>query len=187
MSKIQLKCKHCDKSFERSQKEYNRNVEKKQRICCSRSCAAYLRNASMTKEDWHRMYENQKKTFDIKSQCGNRKSEYSPFKAFLNKGRASIIRHKHDTNIDLVYLKEIWDKQNGKCAYTGIKMALPATTDRVHKLKSLKKASIDRIDSSKGYVKGNIEFVCMAINLGKRDRSKQEMKDFIEEIKGAEV
>ena len=61
-------------------------------------------------------------------------------------------------------------------------MILPKTTAPHHQLKSLKKASLDRIDSSKGYFKNNIEFVCMAINFTKRDRTKEEMKSFIKEI-----
>jgi hypothetical protein len=50
------------------------------------------------------------------------------------------------------------------------------------KLHSLTRASLDRIDSSKGYIKGNVEFVCLAINFAKNDFKKEEMKSFIKEI-----
>lgn len=87
---------------------------------------------------------------------------------------------QHRSEIDVQYLKELWDNQNGICPYTGIKMLLPKTsTDFFH---SLKKASLDRIDSKKGYIKGNVEFVCSAINLAKNSFTREEMKEFLSEI-----
>lgn len=47
---------------------------------------------------------------------------------------------------------------------------------------SLKRASLDRIDSSKGYIKGNVEFVCYAINLAKNSFTRDEMKEFLKEV-----
>lgn len=43
------------------------------------------------------------------------------------------------------------------------------------------KASLDRIDSSKGYIEGNVEFVCSAINLAKNNFSKEAMVSFLQE------
>lgn len=183
MNTIELKCERCGNTFKRNIKEYKRNKERNQRICCSRSCTAFLRNASMTDEYWKEQYEKQKNTFDIKSQSGNRLDEYSPFRLYLRKGRASIKKHKDEIDIDEKYLKELWEKQNGICPYTGIKMVLMKTSSQQHRIRSLKKASIDRIDSSKGYLKGNVEFVCYAINNAKNNFSKKEMKNFISEIK----
>ncbi len=182
MKIIKLKCEKCGKDFERRLVEYKRNKKLKQRICCSRSCTAYIRNSSMSSEYWKEQYEKNKKIFDIKSQSNNRKDEYSPFKLFLCKGRATMVKHKNEINIDKKYLKELWEKQKGICPYTGIKMILPKTTSQLHQIKSLKKASLDRIDSSKGYLKGNVEFVCMAINNAKNNFKKEEMISFIQEI-----
>ena len=86
-------------------------------------------------------------------------------------------------NITPEYLKEIWEKQNGVCPYTGIKMLLPESSSKYHKIKSLKKASLDRIDSSVGYRCGNVEFVCYAVNLGKNNHTKSEMEEFVRERK----
>lgn len=44
-------------------------------------------------------------------------------------------------------------------------------------------ASLDRIDSTKGYVKGNVQFVCRAINLAKSTFSDADMKNFIDNIR----
>jgi len=48
---------------------------------------------------------------------------------------------------------------------------------------SYKMASTDRIDSSKDYIKENIQYVSRNINLAKGTLSHQEMLDFINLIK----
>lgn len=187
MKTITLTCQNCNKFFERKLCEHNKNLNRGMtKTFCSLSCFARVRNASMSKEYWQKQYKKQKHTFDIKSQAGNRRDEYSPFKHFLNSGRASIIKHKNEINIDIQYLKECWEKQNGTCPYTNLKMILPKNTKECN-FKSLKKASLDRIDSSKGYIKGNVEFVCMAINLAKKNHSKKEMEGFLFEIKNPSI
>ena len=66
-------------------------------------------------------------------------------------------------------------------------MVLPKNTKDYYKTHSLKKASLDRIDSSGGYDKGNVQFVCQGVNLTKKDFPHNEMVSFIEEIKNAEI
>jgi hypothetical protein len=60
------------------------------------------------------------------------------------------------------------------CPYTGKKMSLGKET-------SPYSASLDRIDSSKGYMKGNVEFVCLAVNLAKQSFSREQMMTFFQE------
>lgn len=68
---------------------------------------------------------------------------------------------------------EIFLKQGKKCALTGeILYFSPIQTDR-----KKSNASLDRIDSSKGYTENNIQWVLKNINLMKRELSD---KDFIE-------
>jgi hypothetical protein len=184
MNTITQICDHCKDKFEQPLKEFNRKRKNNMsKNFCSRSCSTAARNESMDESYWKQRYKNQKKTFDIKSKSGNRQDEYSPFRFALGSVRASIIKHKHkhETDIDVKYLKELWEKQNGICPYTGLKMILSRNTLEHSKLKSLKKASLDRIDSSKGYIKGNVEFVCMAINLAKINHTKQNMIQFIQD------
>ena len=185
---ITLKCNWCEKEFERKLCEHKRNLKIgiKNVFCCG-GCSTLYWNSKRSKEFWKKQYENQKKTFDIKNVCGNRKDEYSPFRFFLNKGHASMIKHKDEIDIDEKYLKELWEKQNGVCPYTGIKMILPKTTHKSNQIKSLKRASLDRIDPSKGYLKNNVEFICYAINNAKNNFSKEEMKNFISEIKSTNL
>lgn len=58
-------------------------------------------------------------------------------------------------------LSVIWEKQKGRCAYT--KLPLLATANQFNTV------SLDRVDSSKGYVVNNIQLVCAAINKMKQE------------------
>lgn len=64
---------------------------------------------------------------------------------------------------------EIWFSQNGECSVTGIKM-----TWRQGKVMPTS-ISMDRIDPSIGYEKGNIRFICHAVNLFKSTGTDAEM------------
>lgn len=80
-----------------------------------------------------------------------------------------------DFDIDMDYIDAIWQQQGGKCALTGLQMT--------HVFNNLKAASIDRIDSSQGHVKGNIQLVCQFINRAKNKHTNEEMLAVLNEIK----
>lgn len=69
-----------------------------------------------------------------------------------------------DCNIDLDYLKELWDIQNGKCAISGIDMTYTLDEGRV-----FSNVSVDKINSKDGYIKGNVQLMCMSVNQLKSD------------------
>lgn len=67
-----------------------------------------------------------------------------------------------EVTIDEKYLDTLFNMQNGRCAYTNLKLTLPLKwNDRTYN------ASVDRIDSSKGYIEGNVQFVHKHINIMK--------------------
>lgn len=72
------------------------------------------------------------------------------------------------TNKDL---QELIEKQNFKCALTGEEL----TTQFKHNCAEYN-ASLDRIDSSKGYIEGNVQWVTKDINFAKYKMSQE---DFI--------
>lgn len=68
-------------------------------------------------------------------------------------------------NITIDYVWELYQKQNGKCALSGID--IPLSYAKLYPngaTKQLSIASLDRIDSSKGYIKGNVWWVHKDIN-----------------------
>lgn len=62
----------------------------------------------------------------------------------------------------------VWEKQHGLCAYTGWPMSTHTKNSRL--------VSVDRIDSSIGYVKENIQLTCWSVN---RAKSFMDEKEFI--------
>lgn len=97
-------------------------------------------------------------------------------KRFLGlKDRAKKLNLEIDIDID--YLKELWNKQEGKCALSKINMTNISNKGRI-----LTNLSIDRIDSKLGYIKNNIQFVCMAVNQMKSDLTLDELYFLCESI-----
>lgn len=59
-------------------------------------------------------------------------------------------------DLDIEYLQELYNKQNGKCCFTGRKIIFVRNAKKNHLNQT---ASLDRIDSSKGYIKDNVQWV----------------------------
>ena len=78
-------------------------------------------------------------------------------------------------NITPEYIQEILEKQNYKCAYSGITFS----SDRKDKYTY---PTIDRIDSNKGYVKGNICICTQFVNTMKNNATVDQFKDIITKI-----
>lgn len=74
-------------------------------------------------------------------------------------------------------LLDLWNKQAGICALSGITMTYALDNGR-----TFTNISIDRINSNLGYKKDNIQLVCMAVNQMKSDLSIQELYMFCEAI-----
>lgn len=92
------------------------------------------------------------------------------------------LRERKGCFVNLNDLKEIWEKQNGYCAYSNVKLILP-THSNTSPVVAYRMASVDRIDSKKPYTKDNIQFVSRTINYAKNSMSHQEMCTFINIIK----
>jgi hypothetical protein len=74
-------------------------------------------------------------------------------------------------------LHELWNKQNGICALSGIPMTYCFDSGRVPT-----NVSVDRIDSTLGYIRGNTQLVCMAVNQMKSDLTIEQLKYFCKSI-----
>lgn len=88
---------------------------------------------------------------------------------------------KRSSDVDVDYLLQVWNTQQKRCFYTGILLTLP-TPERGSRITT---ASLDRIDSEKGYVKGNVQFVSMAINFMKNNMSHDETLQLVQLIKNS--
>lgn len=64
--------------------------------------------------------------------------------------------------------------QNKKCALTGRKIVFVPRGKSINKTRTETTASLDRIDSNKGYVVGNVQWVYKKINMMKQGYSQDE-------------
>lgn len=71
----------------------------------------------------------------------------------------SALRRNHLWNLSHEQISELYRKQAGQCALTGLEMG--------GDLSSPYRASLDRIDSDLGYEPGNVQFVCSVVNVMK--------------------
>ena len=167
-------CDECGKEGIKSKTEYERNLRLGRKNYCCRSCAA--KGANRTKAT--KKYECSDALKEhLKSIAGNRGDEYTPFRYTLR----CIKRRFKEIDIDLPYLKEVWENQKGICPYTGLNL-IPPTDTNVNTLDITLRSSLDRIDSSKGYIKGNIQFISTPINYMKSTMTDLETKKFLKLI-----
>lgn len=149
------------------------SIEKKDNIClCRCSCA----DKTEKLVDTYSLVTGDSKSCGS-PECRNKKgSNHHNWKGvgeISGTHIAGIKRHARDRNIQYVVSDEyIWQKflsQNRKCALTGKLLIFATTWDDYAQT-----ASLDRIDSSKGYIEGNIEWVHKDVNMMKIDYSKEE-------------
>lgn len=102
--------------------------------------------------------------------------KYKLTQALKGTKRRSKLKNTYN-NLDLEYLFYLWSLQEGKCALTGIDMTYKFYEGRVNT-----NLSVDRIDSSKGYTKENVQLVTMAANQMKNDLTTEELLDLCSRI-----
>lgn len=87
----------------------------------------------------------------------------------LTKGRVEASTF----SLDIELLLEMWNEQAGRCAYSGIPLS--------HQPLSQWKASIERVNPSKGYIKENIILVCSELN-STSQWSTEKLQQFLLEL-----
>lgn len=80
-------------------------------------------------------------------------------------------------DIDLGFLLQLYESQGGKCALSGVEMTYFAGNGRVDT-----NISIDRIDSSKGYLRSNVQFVCAIVNRMKQDSTEEQFFEWCRRV-----
>lgn len=151
---ITLTCSVCGKEFSRVASIEKSSRKSFKNVCCSRACSSKVQHsgdASLKK----RLY------YQLSQAIRTRDKEVGE-------------------DVDEDYLLEIWNRQGGKCPYSGQEMILKPHRNRGIRVPN--QASVDRIDSSLGYVRGNIEFVSLIANMAKNIWTKQDVLDFCNQV-----
>lgn len=166
--KIKLKCINCNKDFEKSLKEHKRQIKNgNDRFFCSLSCVCFKRNE-----------ENPPKG-NLENLKPKSKDQYTPFRYYVNRGNYRGKRKKKlGCDLTVEFLKELWEKQNEICPFTGCKLILPKDTAHGWDKKDPYNASLDRIDNSIGYMKGNVRFISVMANLARQTFTDEQLINF---------
>lgn len=161
-----LICKQCCKEFSIPTKEVTRQRKNgREHFFCSRSCSSLYGNSLPGRNH-----------VPPAPQYGNAFAKTSNFGWYFHRMRA---RHKQEIDITPDYLEKLWEEQNGKCAITGLPINLQYWNTR----KTPFSASLDRKDSSKGYLKGNVQFVAYSVNMAKNNFTDEQIKEFFDAVR----
>lgn len=104
----------------------------------------------------------------------NWKSKNQISMTYINSVKYRAELKKIDFNLSEDFLWELYNKQNGLCKLSGLKLSLFCNDQT---------ASIDRIDSSVGYVNNNVQWVHRDVNYIKYNLSETELLYICEKIK----
>ncbi len=169
-TQIILTCPKCGIEYSKDKSEYDRNNKLGRVSVCSLACTG----------DINRIPINKISHYNISQHSKNRIDKYTPFRYYVK----LMNNHKKDVSVTIDDLIYIWEKQNGVCPYTLVKLKLQTHSSiALHNLNDwYLYASIDRIDSRKPYSLDNIEFVSVGINYLKNRFRKQEVIDFLKII-----
>ena len=77
-------------------------------------------------------------------------------------------------NVSIEHLDKIWEEQEGRCYYTNEELDVTSRNNAT--------ASLDRRDSTQGYIEGNVIWVDKDVNYCKYTLSEDRFLDLIEKI-----
>ena len=89
----------------------------------------------------------------------------------------ALKENKFKFDLTLEQLLELWDKQKGLCAISGLEM-----TTIKGKGKMPLNASIDSIQPGQDYTISNIQLVCSHVNMMKSNLTEEELLEFCKAI-----
>lgn len=97
--------------------------------------------------------------------------------AYFKEIKRKALQRNKTFDISKEYVWELYQKQDGRCALSNT----PITFGRLQ-YKYETTASLDRIDSSKGYIEGNVQWVHKLVNLMKNSISESNFIDICTSI-----
>ena len=160
-----VECHQCGIQFEKDSSEVKRNNNLGRRHFCSRSCS------SKSNEVFKLLPRNTKNL-----NPSNRVDEFTGFREHLRR----VKYRTKEVDLSLEDMLEVWNKQKGICIYSKVKLKRCSKKNINSPIDTM---SLDRIDSSKGYTKDNIQFISIAMNHMKNSMTHEQTLELIEILK----
>jgi len=169
ITKTKIICAVCAKETAKPATEIKRQKKRgKTEFYCSLKCAGKNKH---NLEHLAKFKNNFKDTKYVRQPDNN-----TDFRWYMKAVLKNSKKRNHIFDVDIEYLKTLWVEQKGICPFTKQKLIL-----RTHNYKTDRnpyQASLDRIDNSKGYIKGNIRFVALMYNYAKNNFTDEEVIKF---------
>jgi hypothetical protein len=166
---VEIICDYCSKESKKRKAEINRRKKQgKDKFYCSLSCASKVKCGHLIK------YQDN----FLKTKYTRKPDKFSNFRWYMKVIRKNNKENSIEYNVDLQYLQKLWESQKGICPFTKQQLELKTHSKNQNIVSRPYQASIDRIDNSKGYVKGNIRFVALIFNYARNVFSDEEVLDF---------
>jgi hypothetical protein len=132
-----------------------------------------------TSELRRRISSNNGKTF-CSIKCANSSNKKITIESYFRKYVRSAKNRGKFAGISVNYLVELWDRQGGKCPFSGVDLVLKTYKEKGPTAPYT--ASLDRIDSSRPYEEGNVRFVSTIANLAMNTWGEQELINFCKSV-----
>jgi len=111
---------------------------------------------------WRKLHKNYRGSGKLTSVPEEDRLLMSAISDRLMQAKQRAIKYKDiEPNIDREYLYELFKRQQGKCALSGVDMKIEKG--------AITCLSLDKIEPDKGYTKGNVQWLAWAVNRAKGD------------------
>lgn len=120
---------------------------------------------------------NNGKAIQCKSCARRLKFENCFALAYFNIVKSRAIKAKLEHNVTPEFLYNLFKEQNEKCKLSGVELTF-GDYGKTTKIT----ASLDRIDSSKGYIESNVQWIHKDINFMKRTMSDETLIEWCKKI-----
>jgi hypothetical protein len=150
---LQTYCKECQKGQSLKYRETHPNYFKE------KGREKYKATKHLNKERYQKYRD---RYLEFKRRYGN--SLPGRFNTLLYSAKTRATKNNLEYNLTLDWLLDEYEKQDGCCALTGVKLEFKSNDDSSRRYQPYS-PSLDKIDSSKGYTKDNTRLVCTHINI----------------------
>jgi YHS domain-containing protein len=178
---ISTVCANCSVDFLKAKKEYDRQIrEGRSYFFCSRSCNTSHSNKMASPE---RVEASRKRLTQARLDGlipPRTRDESSPYRYYIRKSKCRGV----ESNLTISYLKSLWEYQEGRCVYSHVDLILNEyVSTKRQDIRFL--ASLDRIDSTKGYIEGNVQFISACMNYGKSTLTDSQFRELLEILRSS--
>ena len=160
-------------AYTEKQREYNRRWRQKDPKRWQRQLARVRKWRTENRAKWleiHKTTRNRPEYKDRERKRAAESRQNNPFKFTAQKAHQRARTKKLQYNLDAKYLESLW---TGHCPIFGVQLYIGSKKSSVPELNV---AALDRLDNTKGYIKGNVHFLSARANNIKRDATLKEME-----------